>query len=168
MGCFPLLLFCEGGIGLKKNIASTVAELVAGTVAENGCSLWDVEYVKEGADWHLRVTIDKAGGVGIDDCERVHRAIDPILDQADPIEGSYYLEVSSPGIERELKTDEHLAASLGALAEARLYAPLNGTKSVTGRLSAFDDDSVTLTPDGGEPTVLPRKAVSRLSTVYED
>ena len=151
-----------------SKITEKVAALAKPVVEEEGCTLWDVEYVKEGADWHLRVTIDKAGGVGIDDCERVHRAIDPILDQADPIEGSYYLEVSSPGIERELKTDEHLAASLGALAEARLYAPLNGTKSVTGRLSAFDDDSVTLTPDGGEPTVLPRKAVSRLGTLYED
>ena len=153
---------------MKKNVASTVAELVAGTVAENGCALWDVEYVKEGADWHLRITIDKEGGVGIEDCERVHRAIDPILDEADPIEGSYYLEVSSPGIERELKTDRHLSASVGALCEARLFAPLNGTKSVQGRLSAFDSETLTLTPDGGEAVVLPRKAVSRIGTVYED
>ena len=85
---------------MKKNVAGTVAELIADTVRENGCELWDVEYVKEGADWHLRVTIDREGGVGIDDCERVHRAIDPLLDEADPIEGSYYLEVSSPGIPR--------------------------------------------------------------------
>ena len=153
---------------MKKNIAGTVADLIATTVSDNGCDLWDVEYVKEGADWHLRVTIDKEGGVGIDDCERVHRAIDPILDEADPIEGSYYLEVSSHGIERELKTDKHLAASVGALSEARLFAPLNGTKSVTGRLTAFDPETVTLTPDGGEPVVLPRKAVAWLATVYED
>ena len=153
---------------MKKNIAAAVTELIAGTVAENGCELWDVEYVKEGADWHLRVTIDREGGVGIDDCERVHRAIDPILDEADPIEGSYYLEVSSPGIERELKTDKHLTASAGALCEARLFAPLNGAKSVTGRLTAFDPDTVTLTPDGGEAVTLPRKAVARLSTLYED
>ena len=153
---------------MKKNVAATVTELVADTVTANGCELWDVEYVKEGADWHLRVTIDREGGVGIDDCERVHRAIDPILDEADPIEGFYYLEVSSPGIERELKTDRHLAASVGTLCEARFFAPLNGTKSVTGRLTAFDADSVTLTPDGGEAVTLPRKAVSRLGTLYED
>ena len=153
---------------MKKNIAALVTELIADTVAENGCDLWDVAYVKEGADWHLRVTIDRAGGVGIDDCERVHRAIDPILDEADPIEGSYYLEVSSPGIERELKTDAHLTACAGALCEARLFAPLNGTKSVTGRLAAYDPETVTLTPDGGEPVVLQRKAISRLSTLYED
>ena len=153
---------------MKKNVAATVTELVADTVARNGCELWDVEYVKEGADWHLRITIDREGGVGIDDCERVHRAIDPILDEADPIEGFYYLEVSSPGIERELKTDRHLAASVGALCEARLFAPLNGTKIVTGRLAAYDPDSVTLTPDGGEAITLPRKAVSRLGTLYED
>jgi len=153
---------------LKKNVAATVTELVSDTVKANGCELWDVEYVKEGADWHLRITIDREGGVGIDDCERVHRAIDPILDEADPIEGFYYLEVSSPGIERELKTDRHLAASVGALCEARLFAPLNGTKIVTGRLAAYDPDSVTLTPDGGEAITLPRKAVSRLGTLYED
>ena len=153
---------------MKKNVAATVTELVSETVAANGCELWDVEYVKEGADWHLRVTIDREGGVGIDDCERVHRAIDPILDEADPIEGFYYLEVSSPGIERELKTDRHLSASVGSLCEARLFAPLNGTKSVTGRLAAYDPDSVTLTPDGGEAITLPRKAVSRLGTLDED
>ena len=153
---------------MKKSVAATVTELVADTVAANGCELWDVEYVKEGADWHLRITIDREGGVGIDDCERVHRAIDPILDEADPIEGFYYLEVSSPGIERELKTERHLTASVGALCEARLFAPLNGIKSATGRLTAFDAETVTLTPDGGEPVTLPRKAVSRLGTLYED
>ena len=153
---------------MKKNVAATVTELISDTVTANGCELWDVEYVKEGADWHLRVTIDREGGVGIDDCERVHRAIDPILDEADPIESFYYLEVSSPGIERELKTDRHLAASVGTLCEARLFAPLNGTKSVTGRLTSFDSESVTLTPDGGEAVTLPRKAVSRLGTLYED
>ena len=153
---------------MKKNVAATVTELVSDTVKANGCELWDVEYVKEGADWHLRITIDREGGVGIDDCERVHRAIDPILDEADPIEGFYYLEVSSPGIERELKTDLHLSVSIGTLCEARLFAPLNGTKSVTGRLTAYDSESVTLTPDGGEAVTLPRKAVSRLGTLYED
>lgn len=153
---------------MKKNVAATVTELVSDTVKANGCELWDVEYVKEGADWHLRITIDREGGVGIDDCERVHRAIDPILDEADPIEGFYYLEVSSPGIERELKTDRHLSVSVGTLCEARLFAPLNGTKSVTGRLTAYDSESVTLTPDGGEAVTLPRKAVSRLGTLYED
>ncbi len=158
----------EGENAVKKNIAATVADLIADTVKANGCELWDVEYVKEGADWHLRVTIDREGGVGIDDCERVHRAIDPLLDEADPIEGSYYLEVSSPGIERELKTDAHLSASRDALCEAKLFAPLNGTKSVTGRLTDFGPDAVTLPPDGGEPVVLPRKAIARLSTLYED
>lgn len=153
---------------MKKNVAATVTELVSDTVKANGCELWDVEYVKEGADWHLRITIDREGGVGIDDCERVHRAIDPILDEADPIEGFYYLEVSSPGIERELKTDLHLSVSVGTLCEARLFAPLNGTKSVQGRLTAYDSESVTLTPDGGEAVTLPRKAVSRLGTLYED
>ena len=153
---------------MKKNVAATVTELVADTVARNGCELWDVEYVKEGADWHLRITIDKPGGVGIDDCERVHRAIDPLLDEADPIENFYYLEVSSPGIERELRTDAHLAASIGALCEARLFAAQNGAKAHTGRLTAFDADTLTLTSDGGEAIVLSRKGVSKVSTLYEE
>ena len=116
---------------MKKNVAATVTELVADTVAANGCELWDVEYVKEGADRVLRLVIDSNEGVTLDDCERVSHAVDPLLDEADPIESFYYLEVSSPGIERELKTDRHLAASVGTLCEARLFAPLNGTKSVT-------------------------------------
>ena len=153
---------------MKKNIAETVSELIRQTVLENGCSLWDVEYVKEGADWHLRITIDKPGGVGIDDCERVHRAIDPLLDEADPIENFYYLEVSSPGIERELRTDAHLAASIGALCEARLFAAQNGAKAHTGRLTGFDADTLTLTPDGGEAIVLSRKGVSKVTTLYEE
>ena len=153
---------------MKKNIAETVADLIRETVLENGCTLWDVEYVKEGADWHLRITIDKPGGVGIDDCERVHRAIDPLIDEADPIETFYYLEVSSPGIEREIRTDAHLLASIGSLCEARLFAAQNGAKAHIGRLTAFDSDTLTLTPDGGEAIVLSRKGVSKVSTLYEE
>ena len=91
-----------------------------------GYTLWDVEYVKEGSEWYLRVTIDSPSGITIDDCERVHRAIDPVIDEHDPIENAYHLEVSSPGIERVLRTDAHLAAFAGEEVEVRLYAAVDG------------------------------------------
>ena len=137
---------------MKKNIAQTVAELIGETVSQNGCILWDVEYVKEGADFHLRVTIDKETGVTIEDCERVHRAIDPLLDEADPIESFYYLEVSSPGLERELKTEAHILASVGETVEVRLFAPKDGAKVFTGELGEPSEDGriVILDASGNE------------------
>ena len=98
---------------VQKNIAQTVNEMILPTVNELGYSLWDVEYVKEGASYYLRITIDCESGISIDDCEKVHRAIEPILDREDPIEGSYHLEVSSPGIERVLRTEDHFIAMAG-------------------------------------------------------
>lgn len=89
-------------------IRDVVREAIAPTVEEMGYSIWDVTYSKIGSDYHLEITIDSEEGINIEDCERVHRAIDPILDEKDPIEGFYYLEVSSPGVERELRLEEHL------------------------------------------------------------
>ena len=82
----------------KGNIAARVTDVISPVVSELGYEIWDVEYVKEGADWHLRVTIDSPNGININDCEKVHRAIDPVLDEYDPIEDAYYLDVSSPGL----------------------------------------------------------------------
>lgn len=152
---------------MKKNIAATVAELVRETVEREGCTLWDTEYVKEGADWHLRITIEREGGVGIDDCERVHRAIDPLLDEADPIESFYYLEVSSPGLERELKTDAHLAASVGETVEVRLFAPRDGAKVFRGVLGEPSDGEIILSCEDGEKRFA-RSEIAKISTVYTD
>ena len=91
----------------SKNTAAVVRELLEGTVNSLGFDLWDVEYVKEGADMYLRITIDSPAGIDITDCERVHRVIDPIIDEADPIDEAYMLEVSSPGVERQLRTPSH-------------------------------------------------------------
>ena len=148
----------------KQSVAAVVAEVVRGTVEELGYLLWDVEYGKEGADWHLTVTIDKADGITIEDCERVHRAIDPLLDEADPIEDAYYLNVSSPGIERVLRTDAHLAASIGARVALRFFSAVDGQKSATGVLTAADGESVTL---DGERSI-PREAISKIQTVFFD
>ena len=146
----------------KQSIAETVAALLAPTVEGLGYRLWDVEYAKEGADWHLTVTIDSDEGITIDDCERVHRAIDPVLDEADPIEDAYYLNVSSPGVERVLRTDAHLAASIGERVEVRLFSARDGKKSLRGTLTAADGESITL--DG--ETTLPRKDVAKITTVF--
>ena len=150
----------------SKNVASTVRELILPVAEEFGYLLWDVEYVKEGAKMILRVTIDKEDGINIEDCEKMHRAIDPILDEADPIEGAYYLEVSSPGIERELRTEEHILASIGLRVEVRLYAPVNGSKSFSGILVDYEDGEIALETDGGA-LAFPRSAVSKMKTLFD-
>ena len=149
-----------------KNIAAVVTELITPTVDELGYDLWDVEYVKEGARWFLRITIDSENGVDIDDCEKVHRAIDPLLDEADPIENSYYLEVSSPGIERELRTEAHLLASLGEKVEVRLYAPIDGAKTFVGVLEAYENGTLSITTPEGVLT-LDMPAVAKVKTVFD-
>ena len=154
---------------MKKNIAQTVAELIGETVSQNGCILWDVEYVKEGADFHLRITIDKETGVTIEDCERVHRAIDPLLDEADPIESFYYLEVSSPGLERELKTEAHILASVGETVEVRLFAPKDGAKVFTGELGEPSEDGrIVILDASGNEIAFSRDEIAKISTVYVD
>lgn len=150
----------------KKNTAGVVWELIEPTADELGYKLWNVEYVREGADMYLRVTIDSDEGISIDDCERMTRAIDPILDEADPIEDSYYLEVSSPGVERVLVTDEHYALMAGVEVELKLFRAENGAKSVRGILVGRDADSVTVTTPDGEVRV-PRANVAKASTVYD-
>ena len=150
---------------MKKSVKETVREAILPTVTELGYLIWDITYSKVGADYHLEITIDNDAGINIEDCEKVHRAIDPILDECDPIEGFYYLEVSSPGIERELRTEEHLSLSVGVTVEAKLFAPKDGAKSFVGVLSAYDAEGITLTAEGGEVR-LERKEISKLSTVY--
>lgn len=141
--------------------------MVSPKIEELGYSLWDVEYLREGADWFLRITIDSENGIDIDDCEKVHRAVEVIIDEADPIEDAYYLEISSPGLERELRTDAHLEACLGMTVEARLYAPINGAKAFVGTLTAYDDNGYTLSLDGEDTVTLSRSAVAKIQTVYE-
>lgn len=134
----------------KKNTAETVRALIEGTVASLGYDLWDVTYEKEGRDYNLVVTIDKADGVSIDDCQAVTDAIEPLLDETDPIEGSYCLEVSSAGIFRVLRTDAHLrfAAEHGLPVTASAYMPVfAGARQHTGRIESFD--AQTLRFEGG-------------------
>ncbi len=150
----------------KKNIAGTVRELITPIADELGYMIWDVEYVKEGADMILRITIDKDEGIDIEDCEKMSRAIDPVIDEADPIETSYRMEVSSPGVERTLSRPEHFEKCIGEKVEIRLYAPVNGQKQVVGVLKAADAKSMTVTVNG-EDVTLEKSAVAKAATVFE-
>ena len=149
----------------SKSVAETVWALAEPIADELGCWIWDVEFLKEGARRVLRITVDSEEGVNIDDCEKMHRAIDPLLDEADPIEEQYYLEVSSPGLERELRTEEHYRLSIGSAVEAKLFAAKDGTKSVVGKLTAYEDGKLTITNDLGDIT-LEKSEVSKLTTVF--
>ena len=152
----------------KKNIAGEVKELLEGKINEMGYLLWDVEYVKEGSDFYLRITIDNEEGITINDCEAVHQAIDPMLDEADPIADAYHLEVSSPGIERELRLPMHFEAMLGVEVEVRLYQAFEGKKTYTGVLADFDEeaDELTLQLDEGALTVK-RSEAAKVMTVFD-
>ncbi len=108
-----------------------------------GCSLWDVEYVREGGEWFLRLYIDKDGGVDIDDCEAVSRAVDPVLDEKDPIPESYRFEVCSAGLERVLKRPSDFERYIGGKILVKLYRPKNGCKEFAATLKSYDDGNVT-------------------------
>ena len=125
-------------------VTDVVAQLAQPIVEQAGCTLWDVEYVKEAGEWFLRVYIDKEGGVDINDCEAVSRPLSDLLDEADPIQGSYTFEVSSAGLDRPLKKPEHFAACAGQQVDVRFYRPVDGRKEYTGALvGCAGDGNVT-------------------------
>lgn len=119
-------------------------ELLLPITEANGVEIYDIEYVKEGSEWYLRAYIDKKGGVSINDCEAVSRALSDELDKTDFIQDAYILEVSSPGLGRTLKKDKHLQKSLSEAVEIKTYRPINGSKEFEGILKAFDDKTITL------------------------
>ncbi len=132
-------------------ITEQVAAFATPIVEENGCSVWDIEYVREGSERYLRIYIDKEGGVDIDDCERIHRAIDPVLDERDPIAESYHFEVSSAGLERSLKRPGDFERFMGEPVLIKLYRPRNGLKEIPGILRGYDDGRITV--EAGKETV---------------
>ena len=127
-----------------KNVVSLVTPLAEQVAGELGYIVWDIDYVKEGTEWFLRIDIDKDGGVSIDDCVDFTHAINKPLDEADPIEQAYCLEVSSPGIERELVRDEHFEKSLGKKVMLKTIRPVDGEREFKGILEAFDGAAVTV------------------------
>ena len=148
------------------NIADTVSLLIKDTVEAQGVSLWDVRFVKEGADWFLRIFIDKEDGVSIDDCVNVSHAIDPIIDEADPIDHSYCMEVSSPGIGRELIRPEHFIKMTGKEVKVRLYKALDGAKEFIGTLCSYDD-TLVIDTDAGKKE-FDKKSVAKVYLFEED
>ena len=137
-----------------KKITELTAELAAPVIAERGCTLWDVEYVKEAGTWYLRVLLDKEGGVDILDCDAVSRRLSDLLDEADPIEGSYTLEVGSAGAERALKRPGDFQRYLGSPVLVKLYRNQDGRKEFPGVLTGYDEATgdVTITVGKQEMT----------------
>ncbi len=157
-----------------SGVAARVYPLIEDTVRECGCEIWDVEFVKRGADRVLVITIDtdREEGIGITDCERVTRAIDPILDEADPIDSSYNLEVSSPGIERDITLPWHVLVCEGERVEVKLFAPLEGSRKYDGVLLGFEGGEEDITKpiliDIGEKTIaIPFEAISKMQTIFD-
>ena len=130
-------------------VTDAVEALARPVVEEQGCTLWDVEYVKEAGVWYLRLYIDKEGGVSINDCEAVSRPVSDLLDEADPIEGSYTFEVSSAGADRALKKPEHFSACMGQEVEVKLYRAMEGRKEFPGVLKAYDASTGDVTVETG-------------------
>ena len=135
-----------------KKVTELVAELAAPAVAEQGCTLWDVEYVRDAGQWYLRLYLDKDGGVDILDCEAVSRKVSDLLDQADPIEGSYTFEVSSAGAERPLKRPSDFERFLGSPVLVKTYKPKDGRKEFAGVLAGYDNGAVLLDMGGAHGT----------------
>ncbi len=133
-----------------SKITERVWKLAEPIVKEAGCEIWDVEYVREGGVWYLRLYIDKDGGVSINDCEAVSRAFDPVLDAEDPIPGSYTFEVSSAGAERALKRPEDFERFMGSKVEVRLYRPKDGAKEFVGTLEGYGDGDVEININGNK------------------
>ena len=125
-------------------VTDAVAALAAPIVEQAGCTLWDVEYVKEAGEWFLRVYIDREGGVDITHCEAVSRPLSDLLDEVDPIQNSYTFEVSYAGLDRVLRKPEHYEACKGQLVDVKLYRPMEGRKEYTGTLNGFVDGNVTV------------------------
>ena len=126
-------------------VTEIVAQLAANAVADAGCELWDVEYVREAGTWFLRLYLDKEGGVDILDCEKVSRVVSDLLDEADPIEGSYVFEVSSAGAERVLKRPGDFERFMGSPVFVKLYKARDGRKEFSGHLAGYDNGNITIT-----------------------
>ncbi len=146
--------------GKGGNTVNTVWEIAEPVAQSLGLEIWDVRFEKEGADWFLRIFIDKEGGVSIDDCVDMSHAIDKPLDEADPIEQSYCLEVSSPGLERDLKRDAHFEKSLGEKIMVKLIRPVDGQREFKGILESYDNGNFELLSEDGTKLMINKKETS--------
>ena len=150
----------------KQNVAGVAEKIALPLAAEQGIELWDVKYEKIGTNNFLTYIIDKSGGVDIDDCEKFSRAVDKLLDDADPISDSYCLEVSSPGMGRELRKPKHFEFAKGEAVKISLYKPFMDSKEFIGILTSFDDDNITIETEDGE-IIFTYKEISKIR-LYDD
>ena len=150
-----------------EKVTELTARLAEPVIAEQGCTLWDVEYVKEAGTWYLRAYIDKEGGITVDDCEVISRLLGEWLDKEDFIEDSYILEVSSPGLGRPLKKEKDFARSIGKDVEIRLYKAIDKQKEFTGTLTSYDADSVTITMEDGSERTFEKSEIALIRLAFD-
>ena len=152
----------------ENNTEKKVQSILEPILTENALELADIEFVKEGPNWYLRVYIDKQGGVTIQDCEMVSRALEKKLDEADFIEQAYVLEVSSPGIDRPLKKPEHFQKYAGEVIDIKLYTPFEGTKEYQGQLKSLQDGIITIIQEDGTEIHFEQKQTAsvRLAVIF--
>ena len=151
----------------NKTYEARTEELLKPITEEHGVEIYDVEYVKEGSEWYLRAYIDKPGGVTIDDCENVSRALSAKLDENDFIEDAYILEVSSPGLGRALKKDKHLEKSIGEEVEIRTFRPINHEKQFTGTLKRFDADNIVIEDEDETELTFARTDIALIRLAFD-
>ena len=151
---------------MAKNIEEKVEQVIEKTINELGYELYDVEYAKEGKDYFLRIFIDKNEGIDLNDCEKVNDAVNPILDAADYIKEQYFLEISSPGIDRTLRKDKHLKQNIGEKVEIKLFKPINKQKNIIGILKDYNAEQIEI-ETSEEVCKIDRKNISIIKTVYE-
>lgn len=148
------------------NIEEKVESLLQSKIKELGFELYDVEYAKEGKNYFLRIFIDKEDGIDLTDCEKVNDGIMDLLDEADYIKEQYFLEVSSPGIERRLRKTKHLDRAMGEKIEVNLFQPLDKKKALEGVLTGYDEQNITMTYENDEISI-PRKDIAHMKTKYD-
>jgi len=147
------------------NIEKKIQRIIEATIIDLGYLLYDVEYAKEGKDYFLRIYIDNSKGIDLDDCEKVSSSITDLLDKEDPIKEQYFLEVSSPGIERVLRSDKHLQDNIGAEVQIKLFKPIDKKKEYIGELRNFNNNIITIEIEG-KMLEIERKDISQIKTVY--
>jgi ribosome maturation factor RimP len=155
---------------LAENLTRQIEAGALPLLGSLGYELADLELVKEGTNWYLRFYIDRldqAEGVDIDDCQRASEALSAWLDETDPIPQAYFLEVSSPGIERRLKTDKDFLRFAGRRVKISFYAPWEGQKSLVGVLGQTDESRLSLTPEGGGLLAIPREKIAKVHLYWD-
>lgn len=152
----------------RKNVQDFVYSLAEPIVTENGMELVDIEFTKEGGNWYLRIYIDKDEGVDLDDCQKISTLLSDLLDQEDPIEQAYFLEVSSPGLDRPLKREKDFRKYEGHLVNVKTYSLVEGRKKWQGRLGPYQQDVLVLNLDQDQQIQIPWETIAQVKLSWEE